>query len=216
MLDKYKSIIFDCDGVILNSNRIKSKSFFSIAQKFGNKNAKALLEYHIENGGVSRNIKFKYFITDILKKRFSEKLYSELLDNYSVYVFDKLSDCEIADSLYKIRKKNKKKWYLVSGGNESEIKKIFQFKEIYNFFDGGIYGSPKSKDIIFNELIDNKKIEFPAIYFGDSKYDYDVAKKFNVDFIFIHEWTEFYEWEKFCILNNLKYAKNLKEVFYEH
>ena len=174
MLDKYKSIIFDCDGVILNSNRIKSKSFFSIAQKFGNKNAKALLEYHIENGGVSRNIKFKYFITDILKKRFSEKLYSELLDNYSVYVFDKLSDCEIADSLYKIRKKNKKKWYLVSGGNESEIKKIFQFKEIYNFFDGGIYGSPKSKDIIFNELIDNKKIEFPAIYFGDSKYDYDV------------------------------------------
>ena len=28
ILNKYKTLIFDCDGVILNSNQLKTKGFF--------------------------------------------------------------------------------------------------------------------------------------------------------------------------------------------
>ena len=53
MLLKYKSIIFDCDGVLLNSNNIKSQAFFEIGKNFGEDKGKALLKYHRANGGIS-------------------------------------------------------------------------------------------------------------------------------------------------------------------
>ena len=64
-LSHYNSIIFDCDGVILNSNTVKSDSFYSSALPFGEKAADLLLRYHLENGGVSRYVKFRYLISDI-------------------------------------------------------------------------------------------------------------------------------------------------------
>ena len=33
-LRKYNSLIFDCDGVILNSNNLKTKAFIKILSKF--------------------------------------------------------------------------------------------------------------------------------------------------------------------------------------
>ena len=38
----YSHLFFDCDGVILDSNHIKTKSFYEIALNFGEINAKNL------------------------------------------------------------------------------------------------------------------------------------------------------------------------------
>ena len=54
ILNKYETIIFDCDGVILNSNIIKTEGFFEFALSLGKKNAEKLVNYHIKNGGISR------------------------------------------------------------------------------------------------------------------------------------------------------------------
>ena len=45
-LSKYKSIIFDCDGVILNSNSVKTQAFYLIAKSFGDEIADSFIEYH--------------------------------------------------------------------------------------------------------------------------------------------------------------------------
>ena len=59
---KYESLIFDCDGVILNSNEIKTLSFREALNAF-NKNAiEEFINYHNQNGGISRYIKIKYFL----------------------------------------------------------------------------------------------------------------------------------------------------------
>ena len=34
-LKKYKTLVFDCDGVILDSNRIKTEAFYRTTQKYG-------------------------------------------------------------------------------------------------------------------------------------------------------------------------------------
>ena len=58
----------------------------------------------------------------------------------------------------------------------------------------GIYGSPPDKYQIFKSLnIDSNK----AIYFGDSRFDYQVAKAFNVDFVFMKKLTEFSQWKEY-------------------
>ena len=49
-LDTYDTFVFDCDGVILNSNNYKSEAFFKSTLKYGKENAKKFKNYHIKNG----------------------------------------------------------------------------------------------------------------------------------------------------------------------
>ena len=37
--EKYSTIVFDCDGVILNSNKIKTDAFFNATIKYGQEKA---------------------------------------------------------------------------------------------------------------------------------------------------------------------------------
>ena len=53
-MKNYTHLFFDCDGVILNSNQIKTDAFYKLAFNFGELQAQKLVNYHIENGGKRR------------------------------------------------------------------------------------------------------------------------------------------------------------------
>lgn len=193
-LKKYKTFIFDCDGVCLNSNKIKSNAFYQIAEsRYGVKIANIFLNYHIQNGGISRENKFKYLITNIVKD--TQVNIEYLCNEYAKLIFDKLLKSEFSEDLYDLKKEYSIPWMIISGSNEKELNKIFSHRKLESLFELGIYGSPKDKDRIFNE--NKKKISLPALYFGDSKYDYDISKKNDIDFCFITKWTDFRGWKKF-------------------
>ena len=80
-LEKYETIIFDCDGVILNSNFQKIEAYRNAAIEFGasEQQAQALVDHHVELTGISRHIKFKYFLSEIMHQEVSEEAMSELL-----------------------------------------------------------------------------------------------------------------------------------------
>ena len=61
-LTQYQTIVFDCDGVILDSNRIKTEAFRTVAEPIDTELADELVRYHIDNGGISRYRKFDFFI----------------------------------------------------------------------------------------------------------------------------------------------------------
>jgi beta-phosphoglucomutase-like phosphatase (HAD superfamily) len=46
---RYKTLVFDCDGVILNSNRIKTEAFGQVAMQFGADAAKELVRFHVQH-----------------------------------------------------------------------------------------------------------------------------------------------------------------------
>ena len=52
-MKNYSHLFFDCDGVILNSNKVKTNAFYKIALEYGDESAKKLVNYHIQNGGIS-------------------------------------------------------------------------------------------------------------------------------------------------------------------
>ena len=60
-LNNYETIILDCDGVLFDSNPIKSNAFYEATIQYGKKNAKKLMNYNANHGGLSRYIKFEYF-----------------------------------------------------------------------------------------------------------------------------------------------------------
>ena len=60
-VSQYATCVFDCDGVVLDSNQIKTQAFYNATQSYGHEFADQLVNYHLKNGGVSRYEKFEYF-----------------------------------------------------------------------------------------------------------------------------------------------------------
>ena len=197
---EYNTIFFDCDGVILNSNTIKSQAFYDVTLKFGKEHAQKLLDYHIKLGGVSRYKKFEYFISNVLKQDYSQDLYESLLEAYATEVKEKLFKCEVTPNLEKLREFNSNaKWLVASGGKESELQEVFEFKKINQHFDAGIFGSPTKKDDIVKRELQNQDLKAPFLFIGDSYYDFEVAQKYKMDFVFASRWSEWKGYQEFQV-----------------
>jgi phosphoglycolate phosphatase-like HAD superfamily hydrolase len=193
-LSEYKAFVFDCDGVILNSNKIKTEAFYKVALPYGEKAAERLVSYHVSNGGVSRYKKFAYFL-DVIVGKNSEAELLQLLSNYAIYVCSGLLSCDMAEDLEEFRNRTSgARWFIASGGDQAELREIFQKRGINQWFDGGIFGSPDTKEYILERELAGGNITKPALFLGDSKYDYRVAQSSSLDFLFVSDWTEVTEW----------------------
>ena len=219
-ISSYKTIVFDCDGVVLNSNAIKSEAFRIASQKWGAEASDALVSHHVQNGGISRHRKFNYFIDSILPFYKPSALpgidgpdLDELLTNYAQAVRSGLMTCAVADKLKELRSKTPNAtWCIVSGGDQSELREIFAQRNLDHMFDGGIYGSPTDKPEILLREIKKRNICTPAIFLGDSKYDFECAQALNLDFVFINGWTEVPDWEVFVSQKNIRSIPYVADV----
>lgn len=187
----FKTLLFDCDGVILNSNKIKTDGFFDFGIKFGLKEAKSLVNYHVSNGGVSRYEKIKYFYKKILNKDISDEDLDSETKRFSNIILEKLYNAEMTKGLNELKKiTNESLWFVVSGSDQNELRNIFDKKNISEFFENGIFGSPNNKETIIKSLLNQNLLKSPIVYIGDSKYDFNVSKKFGFEFIYLQKWSE--------------------------
>jgi phosphoglycolate phosphatase-like HAD superfamily hydrolase len=197
-LKKYKTLVFDCDGVVLNSNKVKTQAFYDATLGFGHEKAQALIDYHIQNGGISRYLKFEYFIEKILKRSVTQDLLNGLLEKFAAEVKVGLLECDIVEGLTALRKQTSHaKWLIVSGGDQDELREVFSQRGLLELFDGGVFGSPDNKDIILKREHDSQNIQTPALFLGDSKYDFQAADRANLDFVFLTDWSEVTDWKSF-------------------
>ena len=65
-------VVFDCDGVILESVAVKTRAFGRIVEQFGPEAVERMNEYHLAHGGVSRIRKFVWFYNEVLGRKIVE------------------------------------------------------------------------------------------------------------------------------------------------
>jgi len=214
-LVEYKTLVFDCDGVVLNSNQLKIQAYYDVAIKFGaNKSqAQALVDYHVKLGGISRYPKFEYFLHEIMRQKVTEQAMQALLDRFTTEVKRLLMDCEIAPGLMRVREANPHaKWMIISGGDQAELRDIFQQRGIDKLFDAGIFGSPDNKDdILARELAAGNIIE-SALFIGDSRYDHQASTKAGLDFVFLSAWTDVEGWQDYCANHQITVFNHLSDL----
>src|SRR5690606_28142226 len=83
------TLVFDCDGVVLDSNRVKTEAFYQVALPYGEAAAQAFVAYHTANGGISRYKKFAHFLHEIvpqLAEHSSGPTLDEMLADYAAQV----------------------------------------------------------------------------------------------------------------------------------
>lgn len=214
-LKQYKTLVFDCDGVVLDSNQLKTEAYYRVAVGYGanHEQAQALVDYHVRLGGISRFIKFRYFLDEIMHQPVTDDAMNVLLESFAEEIHRGLLTCEMAPGLMELRELTKDaRWMLVSGGDQMELRALFAERGIDELFDAGIFGSPDNKDVILEREVANGSLAKPAIFLGDSRYDHEASKRAGLDFIFVSYWTELQDWQDYCRTHNITVIERLSNI----
>jgi phosphoglycolate phosphatase-like HAD superfamily hydrolase len=218
---EYKTIVFDCDGVILDSNIVKTQAYFRTAKQLGvtDAQAQALVDYHVKLGGVSRYHKFDWLLREVLKQPVTKAAIQIWLDAFAKELEVVLMQCAIAEGLEALKQLTPNAtWMVLSGGDQQEIRDLFHKrtlpsgKVLAELFEGGLFGSPDNKDEVLAREKASVHLQFPALFIGDSKYDYEAANKAGLDFVFLSDWTEVDDWKGFCMQHRIQIKKNIRDV----
>jgi phosphoglycolate phosphatase-like HAD superfamily hydrolase len=213
-LDDVDAIFFDCDGVILDSNEVKSSAFAEALEDEPPELIEEFIKYHKENGGVSRYTKFSYYFSHIRGMRDFDEKYQEALARYEALTRERLLDCSyipgVLPFLHSL-KESGKRLYVVSGGAEAELHEVFMKRGIFHLFDG-IYGSPKNKIENMEEIMSSKGRFDNGVYFGDANSDRVAAEMFGARFVFVSGKSEWREGGEACRKNGITIIKDFEAL----
>jgi phosphoglycolate phosphatase-like HAD superfamily hydrolase len=184
-MDKFKTILWDFDGVIMDSMPVRDKGFEIVLQDYPQEQVSLLMEYHRNNGGLSRYNKFRYFFEEIRKESITDSEITVLAEKFSVVMLQNLLDPSlfIEDSLRFIKKNyTKYNMHIVSGSDENELRYICKTLGISEYFNS-IHGSPTpKKELVKSLLIENNYKKEDTCLIGDSFNDLEAAFANNISF----------------------------------
>lgn len=189
-------ILYDFDGVIANTNNLKINAFEYALRDEPPNYVKKLIKYHIDNGGITRQEKFKYYLSFISKEDSNVKYNSFLKDfsNYCQMNIHTMSLINGVDSFVESVNDNKIPQYIISGGNRDEIVSYLDNKNLLKYFTV-IYGNPTPKRSSMYELYKNY-CNGQGVYFGDAKLDYELARQYGMKFVFVKRFSDWIEWNE--------------------
>jgi len=181
-----KVILWDFDGVIMDSMPIRSKGFSLVLKSFPEKQVKELMDFHDVNGGLSRYYKFRYFFETIRNETITEERVQELAQSFSVIMLESLinEDLLIQDSVSFI----KRNWqnynmHIVSGSDGKELRHICESLDLAKYFKS-INGSPTHKNELVRALLEeNDYDKNQVVLIGDSKNDFEASMVNGIRFI---------------------------------
>ena len=209
------NIIFDFDGVILDSNKVKTNAFKQISLRYGIEKSEELVNYHIKNGGISRYEKIRWFVENILNIK-NKELIDELINQYGEEVNKSFYNCQFRTNLKTLKEKLKGTiWSIASGGKEDEIKSLLRKESFLELFEAGVYGSPTPKlDIVRKIMFSSKEFNHKNKYIliGDSYYDFVCAYKYKINFIFASAWSEINNPELFFKTNKVFFIEGIENL----
>jgi len=180
-----KAVIFDFDGIIVESAGIKTSAFRELfAQDFPGK-LKTIIDYHIKNMGISRFVKFRYIYENILKLPLSKEQEEELGRKFSDIVFEKILIAPFVRGAIEFLRMNQKKYHLfiVSGTPDKELQDILRLRQISGLFKEA-HGSPAQKSQIIKDIMNRYSLGVDEIVFvGDAESDFIASQETGVEFI---------------------------------
>jgi phosphoglycolate phosphatase-like HAD superfamily hydrolase len=202
---KYQHIIFDFDGVLVESNEIRFNGFKKLFKDYPGEQVEELVSYAKANGGVSRYKKIEYFFNKIRKELISDGDVDRWAAQYSELVEHDIVEAKpVEGSLeFLVEYSNCFNFAIVSGSDQTELRRVCEKRKIDHFFKM-ILGSPtEKKQNIADLLVDLNWQHNKSLYVGDSNNDLEAAKFNNMDFV--GRCSGLVDWKNF----NVKYVLDL-------
>ncbi|MEI6638436.1 MAG: hypothetical protein FDX02_09085 [Chlorobium sp.] len=177
-------LILDFDGVVIESNDIKTEAFRQVFGGFPD-HFDEMMAFHHNNVSLSRFAKFKH-LQFLLGETDNDDFLVEIADEFSSYVLDGMADVPLVPGAESFLKKATRKFplYLASVTPAEELGLILERLNLLHIFRD-VYGCPPwiKPDAILDILKKEDIKPEEALLIGDSAGDQRAAQVSGVHFL---------------------------------
>jgi len=190
-------VVFDCDGVLLVSNKLKTRIFASAALAAGFDSIDAIrFGKHVAgNFGTSRYRLFETLLgwDDVVVRPDTDV--DALVTLYADRLYDEYVRCPTTPGMIGILRDLRDagvRMFVVSGSDQAELRRMFAERELDGFFEG-IFGSPTAKTDNLIAVAEGLGIGAPAddalVFIGDAEADYKAARAIGARFVYMDHFS---------------------------
>jgi len=186
MVANWQAIIFDFDGVVVESGDIKTQAFADLYRPLGEAVVAAVVQYHRLHGGMSRYQKFRYFQQHLLGKPPLTPGEEQKLDQqFSVQVVEAVIASQAVPGADEFIRQQAARipLFVASGTPETELNTIVTRRGLAPYFTG-VRGSPTSKQALIADILSVHTLTPEhVLMIGDALIDYQSAQLNGVAFL---------------------------------
>jgi phosphoglycolate phosphatase-like HAD superfamily hydrolase len=174
---RFDAIVFDFDGVLVESVDVKTQAFASLYEPHGEKVVRQVVAWHLAHGGVSRFEKFRHFHWHFLGTELSSSEEAGLGERFSMLVEDAVVGAswvpgarEFLESYFRSLP-----LYVASGTPDEELRRILDRRNIRHYFRS-VAGSPLRKEDILRHFAKISGVALDRmLMIGDATTDFEGA-----------------------------------------
>lgn len=180
----FEALIFDFDGVLVESADIKTEAFRQLFSGYGDK-AEEIVKYHRLHMGISRVLKFRYFYEQVLGQELSHEQEKELSERFSHIVLESILKAPFVAGTIDFLEFNYQKTplFIASGTPDEELRYIVSQRGMSRYFRE-IHGTPRTKAEIVRDILSRYGWRASKVVFvGDAESDLRAAEENGISFI---------------------------------
>ncbi|MDP2225301.1 HAD family hydrolase [Nitrosomonas sp.] len=182
----WQAIIFDFDGVVVESGKIKTQAFAELYHPYGEDIVTAVVQFHTQNGGMSRYRKFRHFQEHFLSKPPLTEVEEKQLDiRFSELVVEAVIAAEAVPGAVELIRQQSGKipLFVASGTPETELNVIVERRGLSPYFTE-VHGAPALKKTIIAEILSKHALKPESVLMiGDAMADLEGAQANNTAFL---------------------------------
>lgn len=170
-------LIFDCDGVILESLDIKTTAFYRVGLDFGEEAADRLVMHHKMHGGVSRYEKFAWLYRECLGRDITDGEKQALNEKFVRIALEEITRAPLVAGVEGCLDawRGRVPMHVASGAPEEELAFVLERRGLADRF-ASIRGYPPGKTELVRQIVESSGADpAKAVMVGDSFTDLSAA-----------------------------------------
>lgn len=195
-LNTLEAIVFDFDGVILESGDIKTQGFRELFAGVP-EHQDAIVRHHLDNLGISRFEKFEWIYSNLLGASLSAEEAQQLGRRYSQLVYERALRCPLVPGARRLLDdlQGRLPMFVASGTPQEELARIVAERELSGYFVE-VCGSPETKENTLRRLLGSYQLDpSKTILVGDGLSDLRAAQLTGVGFVArVHAKEPLFDW----------------------
>ncbi|CAK7054062.1 MAG: Phosphoglycolate phosphatase [Desulfovibrio sp.] len=170
-------IVFDCDGVILESVDAKNIAFGKVCDEFAPAHTKAFVDYVTLHGGVSRYEKFAWLVQRAEHRAATDDDVRVMAEKFHAYCIEAVLAAPLVPGFRETADRwlGKVPMYVASGTPHYELVEIIERHKLARYFKGVLGTPPAKASLLLSCVRDANARPEHCVMVGDSKTDLDAA-----------------------------------------
>lgn len=179
-----RAVVLDFDGIILESVDVKGRAFLDVFADYP-QHAKAILDYHYANSGVSRYDKFRHIHKHILNVPLSQEAFGDLCRRFADLALQRVLKADFVAGAQEFLQAHHRRLdlFVVSAAPDEELTAVVRARGLAGFFKD-VHGSSRSKSAWTKTVLERGPyLPEEVVWVGDALSDWQAAADHGIRFL---------------------------------